>query len=398
MEKSRKKAVLFLTRWYPDKMDPQNAVFIQKHAFAASKIANIRLIYVAPSTMEAGLQVRKFGDVASALQEIQYFFKPSSLPIAGKALNLLFYFFGHYKAWRYLISEGFQPDLVHVHMMSRPALIAWIINVITGIPYLVTEHWTGYASGQFQRFSWVKKRLMLFLFNKAQIVTAVSPALESSLHSIGVKSPLLILPNVVEAPNAPKPAATVESDSFQIASVSDFYDDKKNVSGLIDGLTPLLKANPNWKLHLVGDGPDRKKIEEAIAQSGLGNSQVQLYGRVSNKEVLNLMKNIDLYICFSNLETFSVATAEALAGGKPVICTACGGPEYFVRDFCGFVIPKADKESLRRAVKIIWAGNSNFQAEKAKAYILNQFGMEAISQKMQDLYATAISKKTDHGA
>lgn len=52
-------------------------------------------------------------------------------------------------------------------------------------------------------------------------------------------------------------------------------------------------------------------------------------------EVAGFFCECDFFVLNSNFETFSVVTAEALAYGKPVIATRCGGPEEFVNKIMG---------------------------------------------------------------
>lgn len=383
----QRKNVLFLTRWYPDRSDPQNAVFIRKHALAAAKVANIAVIYVAPSRIEAGMKIEKREGGPFQLWEISLHFPPSSLPLVGKLLNLWQYSRGLWSCWKSLKKKGFQVDLVHAHMMTRQVLFAWFLKLRFSLPYLITEHWTGYRSGHFRKFPAWKKKMMKWLFRNALCITVVSPALREAMEKEGVQGRFVILPNVVDPPpEKGKPFFGQEARTLRIGSVADFFDRKKNVSGMLQGLAPLLKSRPELSFHLIGDGPDRPLIEAEIRKLGLSEDQLVLYGRLPNEAVLQFMKEIDLYICFSNVETFSVATAEALAAGKPVICTASGGPEYFVDDRCGRVIPVGDQQALAQSVEILLGADSPFDSQYASQRIIDLFGAEAIGEQMGRLY------------
>lgn len=387
-------SILFLTRWYPDKTDPQNAVFIKKHTIAAAKVAKIRLVYVTHSQLEKGLTIRKHEEESIHLTEYFYHYHSSETPMIGKLINIILYLYGHYKIFSLLKKEKFSPNLVHVHMMSRPAVIAFVCSKLLKIPYFITEHWTGYASGSFEKFNTFKKRLMIFLFNQAKLITAVSPSLEEALQQLGIQTPIRILPNVVEAPKKSNDFFQGKNGWIQIGSVSDFYDEKKNVSGLILALAPLLKKNSFIQLHIVGDGPDKEKILHCLSNSGISEDQIKLYGRLSNDTVLKFMQFIDLYVCYSNIETFSVATAEALASGKPVITTKCGGPEYFVDKYGGIVIEKGNGKALREAVLKLIKGKNTFNPSISAQNMHRKFGEAAISKLFLNLYDEFIPTKT----
>jgi glycosyltransferase involved in cell wall biosynthesis len=390
----QRKNILFLPRWYPDQSDPQNAVFIRKHALAAAKVANISVIYVAPSHKERGLTVKKSGSSPDQLLEISWHYPPSALPVLGKLVNILRYLLGFLKCWKHLKKTGQRPVLIHAHMMTRQLVLARIFNIFQGIPYLVTEHWTGYRSGKFSAFPSWRKRLIKSLCKKARCITVVSPALEEAMKKEGITGNYRLLGNVVDPPPA-------NVDSFfkgspkviRLGSVADFYDKKKNVTGLLRSLAPFLRRRPDVQFHLIGDGPDRPIVDDCLQQLALPEEQVKRYGRLPNESVLQFMKGIDLYICFSNVETFSVATAEALLAGKPVVCTASGGPEYFVDDRCGRVIPLRDGEALIEAIESLLGPDSSFDPVYAYRHIQEKYGIEAVSLEIKRLYDSILTVK-----
>jgi len=94
----------------------------------------------------------------------------------------------------------------------------------------------------------------------------------------------------------------------------------KNVYALI---TVLTKSDAKFKLVLVGDGPERSRIEKLVREAGL-RDRVKLLGQKPYRETLGIMKSCDILILPSKVETFSGVVIEALALGRPVIATAVG--------------------------------------------------------------------------
>ena len=94
----------------------------------------------------------------------------------------------------------------------------------------------------------------------------------------------------------------------------------KNIDGLIRALSSL---KTNFKLVLIGEGPERQKIENLSNELGLEDRLI-MPGQKSHKETLSIIKSCDVFILPSKSETFSNVALEALALGKPVIATRVG--------------------------------------------------------------------------
>ncbi len=86
-------------------------------------------------------------------------------------------------------------------------------------------------------------------------------------------------------------------------------------------------------------------------------------GRLPNVEVLRIMAQAGFVVINSNVETFSVVTGEALALGKPVIATRCGGPEAFIDEANGFLIPTANDAELANAMQQMVKEHARFDPD-----------------------------------
>ncbi|MGA7917596.1 MAG: glycosyltransferase family 4 protein [Candidatus Acidiferrales bacterium] len=123
------------------------------------------------------------------------------------------------------------------------------------------------------------------------------------------------------------------------------------------GLHTLLDA---WKrlpkscsLDIVGDGPERKALEEEAKRCGL--SAIQFRGRLSHQESLAAMKSASFLILPSEwYEGFPMTIAESFACGTPVICSKLGAMEEIIDDpRTGLHFTPGDSEDLAR--KVEWA-------------------------------------------
>ena len=131
-----------------------------------------------------------------------------------------------------------------------------------------------------------------------------------------------------------------------------------------------------------------------LAQESLHlKGRVFFHGRLTNPEVLQFLKQASFLVVNSNIETFSVISAEALLMGKPVIATHCGGPELFIDETNGLVIPRKDDEALETAIKQMLKTYSNYDSVKLSRGIKEKFGAPVIGRSFVNLYEEVLKVK-----
>ena len=113
----------------------------------------------------------------------------------------------------------------------------------------------------------------------------------------------------------------------------------------VDVLAQAFDGVPG-ELVLVGDGPDRAKVE------ALAGDRVRLLGRVDGDELLRWYAAADAYVMPSRSETWGMAMQEAAAAGLPLIATEApgAGHDLIEEGVNGFRVPVEDVHALRRAL------------------------------------------------
>src|ERR1051325_2552080 len=188
MPLSRK--ILFLPRWYPTSQNIQNGVFLQKHARAAAINNEGVVLYAEPSKSASHVEKKQQGK----LTELIIGYKTSDVSI----LNFFNYVISLFKGWKLIRHSGFHPELCHVHIVGRQALLAMWLQWRCKIPFIVSEQWSGYATGEYLRQTPFKRWLARYSVKKAATVTAVSNFLKEAMLRCGLKGNYGILPNVAE--------------------------------------------------------------------------------------------------------------------------------------------------------------------------------------------------------
>jgi glycosyltransferase involved in cell wall biosynthesis len=120
---------------------------------------------------------------------------------------------------------------------------------------------------------------------------------------------------------------------------------------LLQALTQVREKLPDVRCLLIGDGVLRVTVEGMAQQMGL-SEMVVFFG--SRSDVPDLLPAIDVFALTSDSESFSNAIVEAMASGKPVVATDCGGPaETVVEGETGFLVPPGQPVILAEKITLL---------------------------------------------
>ena len=127
------------------------------------------------------------------------------------------------------------------------------------------------------------------------------------------------------------------------------FTEQKDFVNLIRAFRKVLDRVPDCRLVLIGDGPDRKKLESLVRDLGLAE-RVALPGYAKNP--YSYMKNADLYVLSSRYEGLGLTLIESMALGTPVVSTDCpsGPAEILCGGRYGALVPVHDSEALAKAM------------------------------------------------
>lgn len=178
-------------------------------------------------------------------------------------------------------------------------------------------------------------------------ITAISNFLASRARRLGVSAnKIKVIPNGVNLDQIP---SRDEIRPGQIICVSRLSWEK-GLNFLIEAWPLVLTEFSNAKLLIVGEGPERKGIEEQISLARLSASVV-LTGRLPHSEVLKKMTESEIFICPSLAEGLGIVFIEAQACGVPVIGTNVGGiPDVIDHEKTGLLISPGSALAIGNAI------------------------------------------------
>ena len=143
---------------------------------------------------------------------------------------------------------------------------------------------------------------------------------------------------------------------------------------------------------VVGDGPERSALEQAIRDCG-GADRVQLCGWKTQSEVAELMRQSDILVQPSIRELGAGAVAEAMACGLPCVVTDYGGPATLIDADRGIKVPVAPYEALRTSFGAALARVADDDdmilrmGEAARTHAERHYTWAAKADKLLEVYA-----------
>ncbi len=159
----------------------------------------------------------------------------------------------------------------------------------------------------------------------------------------------------------------VHDQTFVLGCVIRLTEEK----GILDLLSALPVPNIDWKLLLVGEGTLRVKVQEVVTARGISD-RVIMTGLVQPNEVANYMQAMDCLIHIPHgthfwIETFSLAVAQAMAVGLPVIGSNTGSVPWQVREG-GIIVRERDPQAVQNAIIELASHTENRRRLGALAY------------------------------
>ena len=279
------------------------------------------------------------------------------------------------------------PDLLHAHVAIPGGHAAATAARALGIPLVLTEHWTDFAELMRARGS---RSLIRSTLRTASQVVAVGPALADQIRIADPDVPVSVVGNVIDTGfYADVTSHDAVGGRPTRLLVVGLLIPRKGVHDLLEAVRIARANGVSAELAVVGDGPLQSELELHAASLGIADACF-FDGRQDRAGVRARLQWCDALVVASHHETFGVTVAEALASGRPVIATRCGGPEFVIEEACGRLVPVGDPNALAAAISDLAGGRLEFDADLARAQMRERFGFEAFVAQMSDVYETAL--------
>lgn len=231
---------------------------------------------------------------------------------------------------------------LHVHFGTAGSTVGVLVKTLTGCGLSITIHGP-------DEFDDVPGYQLVRKMIEADQVVCISQFARSQLMRLSPPNcwPKLTVCRlgVDTAHFAPSAGVPVPGEVVRLLSVGRLAPAKGQLL-MIEALARLRREGQLFELTVVGDGPDRGRLETAVVRYQLG-AQVRFTGALNQAEVHALLRRADAFVLPSLAEGIPVVLMEAMASSVPCVTTPVNGiPELVQHDVNGLLATPGDVESL----------------------------------------------------
>jgi colanic acid/amylovoran biosynthesis glycosyltransferase len=172
---------------------------------------------------------------------------------------------------------------------------------------------------------------------------------------------------------------------------------EKGQIGLIDAFARVLRSGVDAELFLIGDGPERSRLEQRVRDSSLGR-RLHLLGRAPEAQTISAIASADVFVLSSFMEGLPVVLLEAMALGIPVIAPALAGiPELVRHAETGMLFTVGDWTDLAASMKRLAEDDTlrTRLAENARERVRSEFDVDRAIEPLVERYRSLPQVKID---
>jgi glycosyltransferase involved in cell wall biosynthesis len=282
-------------------------------------------------------------------------------------------------------------DVVHAHVTLPAGFAAVLAGRWTRRPVIITEHRGPFSALMETPRDRFKVR---FALAHAGAVIAVSRALAGEMTAHGVRRHIEIVPNLVDVLRFRfSPATRRQGEPYRLLFAGILRDQNKNLPMLLEALAQLSADGDEYRLTIVGDGELRRECEQLAVDLGVAE-KCRFLGAVSPDELAREMVDCDLFVLPSRAESFGIVAAEAMAVGRPVVATRCGGPEDIVTPATGALVPVDDPVALAETIARVCGNLDVYRPAEISEYAGRRFGHAAVTAQLAKIYHGVMEPRT----
>ena len=288
-------------------------------------------------------------------------------------------------------------DLLHVHYAIPHASAAWMAQQILmaegrRLPFVTTLHGTDITLvGRDPSF----EPVITFSMERSDAVTAVSESLKRDTYAhFPLKREVQVIPNFVcvdqyrQTQDPQLRARYAPNGERLVVHVSNFRPVKR-VEDVVHMFNKLRQEIPA-RLLMIGDGPERQRIETLCRQAESCHA-IQFLGKMTRPE--EVVASCDLFALTSETESFGLAALEAMACSVPVVSTDGGGlPEVNIHGVSGLLSPVGDTVAMAANAKTILQDETTYQRYRTGALSeARRFDLELVLPRYEELYNSVVA-------
>jgi len=384
----KKKKVLMLAYSYPSVHDPSSGVFFREQARAIGIFNDIVVIccYSFPIKSQTIFNIIKNYRCIDIIEEgirtvrVEYPWVSNKI---DAAISFIFPLFAIFR-----IRNQFKFDIFHAQNFFPAGLVGLLFCSFYKTKLVITEH-----SGNFDHTNrnFIRRIFIKLAMNYAARVIAVSRHLSSSIKKYNPKLAIDVIPNPVDTHKfsfvTKKISCKNQKKILHISSLNH----NKGIDYLVVAAQKLKQKRSDFVINIIG-GEDVNLIikYQNIVNSLNLNYTIKILGRKSHDIIPDYLRNCDFFVLPSLRESFGVVLIEAMACGKPLVVTDCGGPSEIINEKIGIIVAPGNVEELTAAIDFMLDNFPKYDPVYISQHARDKFNYKEVGTAISRVYRNIV--------
>ncbi len=291
---------------------------------------------------------------------------------------------------RALDEQGPKLDVIHNHgLWLMPNVMAGRVAQRSRKPFVLAPE--GMLSSVALGFSRHKKRLFWTLWQEkvarsASCIHAMSEQEYDEVRAFGLNNPVAVIPNGIDLPELAPPSESAPQDRI-VLSLGRIHP-KKGLDRLLRAWAIVEKANPAWRLRIVGPDERNHAAELDDLAGKLALKRVSIDPPVAGRAKTLAYQQADVFVLPTLNENFGLTVAEALAAETPVIATKGAPWRGLETEACGWWIDQGVEPLAAALATVMTMTREELKktGAKGRAWMARDFSWDRIARDILDLY------------
>src|ERR1700730_8083338 len=300
-------------------------------------------------------------------------------------------------------------DCLHCCDLFPQALSGVFLSRIFNLPLIIFCHGDEISQTDRRRF---QPRVRDFIYRQADAIIAANQYALESLIRIGLPNNRIhkLTPGVDLQIFQPRPRNKTLVERFGLAGKKVILTvarlvPRKGHAIVLRALPAVLQRIPNLKYLIVGEGPEKQRLEQTVQDLRLGDV-VTFVGDISHAEISEFYNVCDVFIMVNRLEesgdieSFGMVFTEANAMGKPVIGGKSGGTSEAILDGeAGFLVDPQSAEDVGERLILLLSNRtlSDSIGSAGLRRVIQVFNWKTRSDALREISADLIKKRRGAG-
>ncbi|MBK8884647.1 MAG: glycosyltransferase family 4 protein [Bacteroidales bacterium] len=369
--------ILIISFWNPTARHPQQGIFIQEQAAAVCDMRE-NIIFLQVNILPSrNIFLKKTYEEAA-------YFKNKRITINLYSRLWKFWYVNPWSVSRIILrlirkNKGeIAPAIIHANVIFPCGVTGYLLARKLGARLLISEHWskTGKLLGHP-----LYKRIAMKAYLYSFAVICVSEFLSERLsRSTGHKN-LIVIPNIIDTDiYSYKQKPTSGNSSLSMVCIANWKLPKR-LDLIIESLISFAsESSLKIELTVVGNGPQADMLRKRETPENL---KIRWTGYLDRSAIAPLLQGANIFLHASDIETFSIVTAEALSTGTPVLASNTGALPELINEQNGILVENNHESWLNGIREIV---TKEYDYEVIAHQNQNKYSPRQIGNRILSIY------------